>query len=919
MVSSPRSSDYSSENPFEYSTARPPTGFSAIIPSPHPNPPREPLPTIPPTPSTTTTDNQTSSKHYIYHDEHESKYGPDEAEVKALDESYHRSDWMSTAQTTSDWSRSSYIPTSRPPQTGKSFLTPGWTSKTTPKVQFAEEQELAFDSPSEFTPFQTAKTTASHEHNRLPRGKQSNKNEWNHTEDTLPSIISFSNLTNSKPKISNPSHSMSPSQRSSPSSVPKPPSNLVPPSVSPNMVTREDHDPFSDPMSSKSEIHQRVGYSISRSNTPESNIDAQLRLQDRDAKKSRNETRPKANTQQTTLLDPTDQNRLGRMSVAPARYTLPHPRRDKQLKYDSSLTQPPSANAKSSKRRHALDQVDKKAHKPQSNHKVGMAVRSKLLWYRMKTSKVGKSYLTWRPFISPCLALVCALILTVSNGISTNSLSVFIKIPKDVFNTPRTGAGDVPIGLGAWGWCQLNNDDNTICQSYTNSDFISKNGNFTIPADSSLDTLSSLLTALTSLTWLLATFQIMTAFLHFYLFFALSIPFNHLVESTLPRLSTGTTHANQSEKKDDVMPYHGTSRAKSKLSSLQPKISGEGKDLVVAEVDLRVKCERIPYEGYEWVWWAWWGHRRSPLQSIFAHLVGILGLATFAVTCKLKNEITHSTNSGDIEFGNGAYMSLMTVLFTLDTFILSFIYLFNFKSNFHIFLNPPSPSPRVLLLPPSEKPMQHHRRTGLASFFAPHSAPLGGRSSNGKAITNRSSKSNAATSTDGNTDTWLENTLPTKPELDEETVRWLSLYPQDMELVPLISGLRMGKRTNKSDFLLSEVGLLYLRPDNGIPEQQALLVPPKGVIRIELIQDAHFDAHPDYPPSLASEFQEGQIAHNRLEVMVDILSSTFWWNGMAIDCKEFVENCNTCVERLKDKEGSILSFPQLKKNNRPSY
>lgn len=91
--------------------------------------------------------------------------------------------------------------------------------------------------------------------------------------------------------------------------------------------------------------------------------------------------------------------------------------------------------------------------------------------------------------------------------------------------------------------------------------------------------------ALTAITWLLATFQVVTAFLHFYLFFALSFPLSHLV------------------------PFPATR---------QPR----------EEVDMRVKCERPPYEEYLWVWWAWWGHRRSPVGWIFGLLVGGLSLAT---------------------------------------------------------------------------------------------------------------------------------------------------------------------------------------------------------------------------------------------------------------------------------------------------
>ena len=60
-----------------------------------------------------------------------------------------------------------------------------------------------------------------------------------------------------------------------------------------------------------------------------------------------------------------------------------------------------------------------------------------------------------------------------------------------------------------------------------------------------------------------------------------------------------------------------------------------------------------------------------------------------------------------------------------------------------------------------------------------------------------------------------------------------------------------------------------------------MLVPPRGEIRQELIQDAHFetDEHADGAEMLSS------------------LQQTFWWSGIEADAEEFVSRCRGCVER----------------------
>lgn len=108
--------------------------------------------------------------------------------------------------------------------------------------------------------------------------------------------------------------------------------------------------------------------------------------------------------------------------------------------------------------------------------------------------------------------------------------------------------------------------------------------------------------ALTAFAWLLALFNLILAFFHFYLFFALSLPLTHLVD-------TANTLSLSSSKGE------GTIR----ISAAQ------------AEVDIRVKCERPPYEDYYWLWWAWWAHRRSPLQAVYVLLTVIMALASVSM------------------------------------------------------------------------------------------------------------------------------------------------------------------------------------------------------------------------------------------------------------------------------------------------
>ena len=116
-------------------------------------------------------------------------------------------------------------------------------------------------------------------------------------------------------------------------------------------------------------------------------------------------------------------------------------------------------------------------------------------------------------------------------------------------------------------------------------------------------------------------------------------------------------------------------------------------------------------------------------------------------------------------------------------------------------------------------------------------------------------------------------------ELDEETRRWLAAYPADRALVSLIADLRSGR--NNDDFLLSDEGLLYVRPSG--PDEVALLVPPRGVVD-EILEDAHHE--PD---------EAGNSTHMPMEGMLEVLSVTFWWMTMEEDVARYVAGCAGCA------------------------
>lgn len=165
-----------------------------------------------------------------------------------------------------------------------------------------------------------------------------------------------------------------------------------------------------------------------------------------------------------------------------------------------------------------------------------------------------------------------------------------------------------------------------------------------------------------------------------------------------------------------------------------------------------------------------------------------------------------------------------------------------------------------------------HRGSRASTFFA---APTTARLSRGRTLHQHRPGHD------------IDGTEPALPgsELDEETRRWLIEYPQDPELVPLIASLRKGGQND--EFVLSEVGLLYLRPDESDPTGAALLVPPNGVIRREILEDTHIDP----------QDQE----HRGYEEMLDELERVFWWVGMEDDIDTYMSKCVSCAQRQLER------------------
>ncbi|KAK8845400.1 hypothetical protein IAR55_006113 [Kwoniella newhampshirensis] len=922
---SPLSPPDRSSLPFQYSTARPPTGFSEVetawsqpshaIPPVSPSPP-PPLPYPLYQPSKSRPSQRVSHAENPFGGIEEEYQEAEDGQSTLTGDLYQRSDWnggdhdqdLGTAWIKRSWAgpkTSGVLQGFEDPTTIDGWewsrmsheTENGRISAASPAdkgVEYAYDQDAIMDSPNEMTP-------------APERGRRDEQvNRESSSKSTLPSVLDLERLG-----------SIRPPQRQSMSHVPLQASKLPEASTitGPNSAREIKNIDKSDPFADSSELvtqgnrsdpsTRRRSHYIAQT-TPDFRPHSQDMSRGRGPADPRDKGGPQANNNYggqwkgmsdltPNLISPEAQERLGRMSVAPARYSLPPKQRNiilgrrKQRSKLDEVENPGSIN-------------DEKNSHSSSKEVEPLSEKKKSWSRRIQSSRIVRFHTKWKPFITPLNTLAAVIPLTICiNSVGGKGSSELVKVDKGVFDVSE--AGDKDVGLGSWGWCAFSNGTSQ-CQAYGDGDFATSSGSIRIPGSPTLSNLSSLLTALTTITWLLVLFQLITAFLHWYLFFALSLPFTHLVDSTI-------TTTNEDRAEDEA----GKNKADIKRMK-EVKVRAE----LVAEVGLRVQCERPPYEGYQWVWWAWWAHRRGPVGPIFALTIGLLSLITFVEAVLFKIAIEKATKSTGVHLGKAASLPLMTLLNILEPFIESIKYLFNPRSKLNTFLNPPSPSPTVLLLPASEKKMRHVRpNTNASSFFAPRQTAIGqphSRSHPRKHNHNRGGEGAISPQTaypllspppsqirrHPSTGSQTALNLDLDLELDPETIRWLAAYPTDEELVPLISDLRSGR--DNDDFILSDVGLLYLRPTPGDPDREgregdeggaALLVPPKGTIRKELIEDAHLD--PDPSSSSLSETNHGGMAHNDVEATMEILSRTFWWNGMDLDVREWVERCKVCKER----------------------
>lgn len=145
------------------------------------------------------------------------------------------------------------------------------------------------------------------------------------------------------------------------------------------------------------------------------------------------------------LLTPEAQNRLGRMSVATARYSLPS---------RGNNTSRSGSNARS------------RSFNPESTASVSSAIRSlkPCGWLsNFKNMGVVRWYRTWRIFINAGHVLAGALLLTIALADPASGLGYLVKIQEGGLATMPAKDG---FGLGVNEWCQLDKDESVYVSSF---------------------------------------------------------------------------------------------------------------------------------------------------------------------------------------------------------------------------------------------------------------------------------------------------------------------------------------------------------------------------------------------------------------------------------------------------------------------
>lgn len=141
------------------------------------------------------------------------------------------------------------------------------------------------------------------------------------------------------------------------------------------------------------------------------------------------------------LMTPTAHQRLGRMSVAPVRYTLP------------------------ARRAGSATPIGRRS--PRSNASISV-------W-----GTVRRYSAEYGVFLDPALTVTCAILLTMTLQVSSG-VSIFVEIPGGAFKVDAASGKEA--GLGVKGWCQRGGD--TSCKAYSDGDFANENASVTIPGSS---------------------------------------------------------------------------------------------------------------------------------------------------------------------------------------------------------------------------------------------------------------------------------------------------------------------------------------------------------------------------------------------------------------------------------------------------
>lgn len=142
-------------------------------------------------------------------------------------------------------------------------------------------------------------------------------------------------------------------------------------------------------------------------------------------------------TDSPRLLTTEAQNKLGRMSVATARYSLPPSREGPRTRSDPSRASDPKSTAS---KHSAIDSLKASASS----------------WKQLRNLRAIRWYRTWRPFINALHGLMAALLLTIALADQNSGLGWLIKIQAGGLATMPAVGG---FGLGVGGWCQLDEDE----------------------------------------------------------------------------------------------------------------------------------------------------------------------------------------------------------------------------------------------------------------------------------------------------------------------------------------------------------------------------------------------------------------------------------------------------------------------------